>query len=180
MPPPKTGKCRRPGDTGHKKSARGALGGVMIDSINGTWFAALLVQHPEKRKAPDLDLWSFSAKRTISRNGRCVGINCRGICDPLQSKWRDSPARQHRSPFHTSVHAVCVNAPRGWLTSYPDPRSRFRFVQAVGNRPEWERGESEPRAKTGLAPGGDATMNLLTVSTHLVSRAGKRPTTDRR
>ncbi len=60
----------------------------MIDGINGTWFAALRVQHPEKRKAPNVELRGFSAKRTTYRNGRCVGINCRGICDPLQSKWR--------------------------------------------------------------------------------------------
>ena len=60
---------------GTKKAPQGVPGGVMIDGINGTWFAALWLQHPEKRKAPDLDLWSFSAKRTISGNGRCVGLN---------------------------------------------------------------------------------------------------------
>lgn len=94
----------------HKKSTGQVLGGVMIDGNNGTWFAALLVQHPEKRKAPNVELRGFSAKRTILGNGRCVGINCRGIRDPLQSKWREFPCQTTPHPFHTSMHAVCVGA----------------------------------------------------------------------
>ena len=78
------------------------------------------------------------------------------------------------------MHAVCVGAcllGADFLANSAGNRehSRFRYAWAVGNRPEWERGESEPRAKTGLAAGGDATMNLLTACMHLVTRADKKP-----
>ena len=139
----------------------------------------------QKKQRPLLVTGALAAKRTISRNGRCVGINCRGICDPLQSKWREFPCQTTPLPIPTSMHAVCVGAcllGADFLANSAGNRehSRFRYAWAVGNRPEWERGESEPRAKTGLAAGGDATMNLLTACMHLVTRAGKRPTTDRR
>ena len=57
----------------------------MIGPINGKWFAALRVPDygPEKRKAHWFEAVGLSARRTISGNGRCVGLNFGTNAKPL-------------------------------------------------------------------------------------------------
>ena len=62
---------------------------------------------PGKKKSPLLETVGLSAKRTTYRNGRCVGINCRGIRNPLQSKWREFPCQTTPLPI-PYVYARCM------------------------------------------------------------------------
>lgn len=85
---------------------------------------------PRKKQRPLLVTGALAAKRTISRNGRCVGIYCMRICDPLLSKWRIYPDRQHRFP----IPHVCTCCMRQRAKGMDDflPSPAFPIPACVG------------------------------------------------
>lgn len=91
---------------GTKKAPRRCWAGVMMTA---QWHMVCRAPGatPGKKKSPLLETVGLSAKRTTYRNGRCVGINCRGIRNPLQSKWREFPCQTTPLPI-PYVYARCM------------------------------------------------------------------------
>ena len=112
--------------------------------------AALRVQHPEKRKAHCLEPVGFSAKRTISGNGRCVGLNfgtSTNRCKAFGVDNPDIPPHSHSAP--PSVLRQRAAVMDDFLTAPAFP-TRTRWAIACD---EWDFvGQHAPRASRQHGP----------------------------